>query len=595
VRTTALVALGLVLATGCLELPAGKPNQCKVTADCNTAAGEVCDEGVCWGNPPAGQYAATLSAPALRPELVATELMSLSLPADGWLGALVLEPGIRISGRVEAYCAAGSACTNLSLAATIYVTRPSRIPGGPPFKATAESKPDVARGSESFSLVVPRVQDGDENYVLMVVPKERGDQPPAHGGTAASELGPPRRVQLPLASSFEFQNIVLGGPSSPIITGSIKDGLGAGLGKYRVVARGRFEPGGAMTEVSSVAYTASGQFSITLSDNITGPIELEARSYDSSVVAPILYLSNLAATAQHRTLSQPIGVGNPRTIELRILGKAGDGEVRPIGAARVGVTGVYDTGVPSPSVRAVVGAEMVTGDDGIARLTVLDGPAFAASYKLRVVPPSGSTRTVVYDQAIELDQVASELLLPARVALRGRVTDSTGAPLGDVSVTARPSPLFRWSLDDRHHDFLAKIPPASAITLANGEFVVWVDPTLGDTWGYYDLMLETPASSHAPNWQVTDIEIPRDPNLTTFSLRPERTRIPEASRLRGIVVDLEGNAIEGSGIRVYQIDPNPMLCGTYGNVPESCTPDARAVGGGESDKKGVFRLTLPRP
>src|SRR5690606_14469465 len=123
---------GLVLGmlAGCLEVPAGPGQECRVDADCD--AGEGCGEGLCWGAPPAGVFAATLSAPAKREDLIATELALLELPADGWLGDVQLEAPVTISGRVEAYCpSANQSCSTLSIGAEVRVTRPARFPGGP--------------------------------------------------------------------------------------------------------------------------------------------------------------------------------------------------------------------------------------------------------------------------------------------------------------------------------------------------------------------------------------------------------------------------------------------------------------------------------
>ena len=53
------------LLAGCLEVPHGAGDRSATTTrDCNAAHGEVCDEGVCWGNPPTGLFAATLSPPS---------------------------------------------------------------------------------------------------------------------------------------------------------------------------------------------------------------------------------------------------------------------------------------------------------------------------------------------------------------------------------------------------------------------------------------------------------------------------------------------------------------------------------------------------
>ncbi|HRC56826.1 MAG TPA: hypothetical protein PKU97_12930, partial [Kofleriaceae bacterium] len=57
-----LVAVGAALAAlasaGCLSVPDEDEPQCRRASDCDQAVGEVCEEGVCWGDPPSVPLAA---------------------------------------------------------------------------------------------------------------------------------------------------------------------------------------------------------------------------------------------------------------------------------------------------------------------------------------------------------------------------------------------------------------------------------------------------------------------------------------------------------------------------------------------------------
>jgi len=80
----ATAALAAVLAASCVSVPDGPEKMCDTTADCDHAHGEVCGEGVCWGNPP-GMLAAVLSAPSERADLVSREVKLLPITQDGWI------------------------------------------------------------------------------------------------------------------------------------------------------------------------------------------------------------------------------------------------------------------------------------------------------------------------------------------------------------------------------------------------------------------------------------------------------------------------------------------------------------------------------
>ena len=129
----------LLSAAGCLSVPGQQQPACTADSDCG-GTGEVCQEGMCWGDPPMGTFAATLGPPSDSASVVQTEIPALAIPSDGWLGDVVLEAPVTLSGRIEAYCPGAMTCTNASLPATITITRAPRFAGGPGFHTTVDAK-----------------------------------------------------------------------------------------------------------------------------------------------------------------------------------------------------------------------------------------------------------------------------------------------------------------------------------------------------------------------------------------------------------------------------------------------------------------------
>lgn len=581
----------LAFVSGCLEVPRGPGTECSVDSDCNTAAGEACHEGLCYGNPPTGQFAATLVAPIEREELTSTEIPNFVLPADGYVGELQLEAPVTFSGRVEAYCG-GSNCSTNSIAAEIRLTRPSRFPGGPTLRLSAQSKAGVARGSDSFTILIPRTHDGDEPWTVTIDPSGGGDRPAGNGSTEPAELVPPKRIELVATGNLEHQTYTLGGAANATISGVLKDSLGSYLTDYRVVALGRWDASTAMTEVSTVDFVTNGQYSLMLSDGVIGPIKVVARPYSPNVVAPELHIAAVPPVTQQRNLSQPTGLGNRTEVSFLIKGKAGNGPVEPVSGARVIVTGSQEAAFAGAAA-AYMRVEAITDDKGIAKVSLLDGMQLEATYRLRVVPPASSDLGIVYDANVAVESNTMQVQLPARVRLRGRVLDVDGQPIADVSVTARRSLRFLWSLDPADQSFLDEISPSTAITPESGDFSVSVDPSLADAWGGYDITFQTPKGSASPNWLIPDLEIPRMASQTAVEIGD--VRIPDAAYIRAKIIDLAGNPVEGTALRVYQLPTDNLLCMQASHAPLDCQIDARVLADGESDQRGIVRLELARP
>ncbi len=583
-------ALIAVLA-GCLDVPSGPAPECVKSADCDTANGEVCDDGTCYGNPPDGMYAVVISPPAGRKDLVPRELTMPAIADDGWIHDLALEKPTVFTGRVEAKCILPNGCDRSALATSITITRPSSFKGGPSFKIVADSDASSQAVGPSFEIALPKTGAADQQYVVTVVPTGRADEPTS-GSMTPAELYPPMRFPLLAKDNTITRTILLGGANLPAIDGTVLSSVGGGLSRYRVVAMGHWEVGAAPTEVSTVDYTAAdGKFHIILSANLIGPVELVAKPAPSGPAAPTLHMFDVPSNAaSQRTLLQPASLGAPVMKTYQVNGIDGSGSITGVRGAQVKVSATVG-GPSTGQTFATFTAEGTADDHGSVMLEMLDGSAITSAYKLQVVPPASSPMGVVFSQPLDY-ATGRTLLLPTRIAVRGTVTDVDGKPLKDVSVTARPSLRFTWSFADAPQAFVSTIPAATTLTPATGEFALWVDPTVDGLWGHYDLAFEPASKARAPSWVESDIEIPRDLSKTTVSV--DEVRLPDAAAIRGTVLDPSGIEVEGAEVKMFRLSTSLALCSEVLNAPLSCPIPAVLQGRGDSDASGVVRLTLPR-
>ncbi|MBA3817599.1 MAG: hypothetical protein H0X17_01795 [Deltaproteobacteria bacterium] len=588
VLATAVTVGALGALSACLSLPGGEVPMCNTSADCNEGTGELCDEGICWGDPPPNPVAAVISPPSARADLVSRELSVLPIHQDGWIDDLRLEKPALYTAQLA--CQAPLACEGSMLGATITVTRPGSFAGGPGFRAVV-----TASGAEPFQLAVPA--SSDATYTVTIVPAGRDTATT----TSPAQLLPPLRTTLTISGNTSGRVFELGGLGLPTISGVVRNELGQALPNYRLVALGRWDSTSAPTEVSTVDYTGNdGRFQLQLSAGLVGSVEVVARPVGPPL-RPTLHLAGISgeAGAASVALSYPAGIGAARPVEIQVEGVGGNGEVMPVRGARVQVLArVVATTTMAPTaaastVSASISAEGTTNDNGTATLMVLDGDAFAQSYRLSIVPPPNATMGVLYDEALSLVGPIPKLKLPNRLALRGVVYDSRGEPLKDVAVTARPSLRFVWSLDAAPQSFLTEIPPSTATTPNTGEFVVWVDAHLADTWGHYDLAFEPTTGTDAPNFTVSGIELPRLASQTAVDLPP--VSLPDAAFVRGTILDHKGEPLKDAELKLFRTDDSSgALCGLVRNPPASCSVPATLIGRGVADDEGRVRLTLPR-
>jgi hypothetical protein len=268
--------------------------------------------------------------------------------------------------------------------------------------------------------------------------------------------------------------------------------------------------------------------------------------------------------------------------------------ISSVPGATVSVTGVITNTLTS----FAVSDEQVTDQGGDARLHVLDGAGIAGSYRLSITPPASSSLGVLFDQKVVLapgPETSAPMQLPSRVALRGKVLDSAGKPLGNVAVTARPSLRFLWTLDTGPQAFVAAIPAATAVTTSDGQFVVWVDANIAQTWGDYDLVLEPAASSRAPTYVKTDVEVPRDGTLDSVALDDHvLPDLPAPAFVHGRLTGPDGQPVANAELKLYLVSTELKLCSEVAHAPASCPIPAQLQGRDTSDAQGIVRLALPR-
>jgi hypothetical protein len=588
IRAARAAAAALVaIAAGCLRVPDGPVPMCHRTSDCDTGNGQVCQEGVCWGDPPVGPFAAVVSPPATRRDLVSRELppSEFMIPQDGLLRELTLDSPALISGRLVASCSStlppAMACDASALGATITVTRKSQFPGGPGFKTVVSAAADA----DSFSIPVPPAAADGTPYLVTIAPSAA--QPGS--GRSAATLVPPLRMVMSAVSSASTRTLVLGGPDLPVLSGVLMNGNGEGLEHYRVVALGRWDATESATEVSSVDTTdVTGGYAVTLSDQLVGTVELVARPPDGTV-APTIHIASIDPTQSSlHNVVEPVDLGSAATLPIQVIGADLSGAVSGVAGAVVTVSGVFSSALTS----YVVSDTQVTGDGGAVVMHLLDGPGIARSYRLSIIPPAGSTLGAMFDQGVALGDPPARKLA-SRIALRGRITDTAHRPLGNVAITARPSLRFLWTLDTTPQALLAAVPTATAVTADTGEFVVWVDPRVGLIWGDYDLVIEPPVALRAPSYVQSGIAIPRNSALDGLALG--EIAVPDAAFVHGrIAVAPNGEPVAGAELKLYRVSPSLALCSEVAHAPPSCPIPAQLQARNTSDAKGMVRLALPR-
>jgi hypothetical protein len=575
-----LTALGAVVALGaCIGVPDEEKPQCERASDCDQPAGEICEEGVCWGDPPRAALALIVGPPAGADDLVPAENPMLVIPSHGFLSDLVLGIPVTIKGRVLRECA--MPCTPTPVQATLRITRPSSFPGGPGLTIIEETD-----SAGAFTLHLPLTHSGETPYSITLSPKDRGAARPTLFAGDAEEV-PPQRMTL-IADRDTTITLTMPTVNLPVVSGRLLDGNGNGIRGYRMVARGRWSADEPMTEVSTVAITAAdGSYQLALADQLVGEATVRAEPPMAGSPAATLEMEEIDVVDGQTGVDLRLPAGErpavPLTMTVRV--PDGGGEMPPVKGVTVRVQyELRDPGSPQLATYSVAGT---TDEDGLVSFYAIPGAgAESWTYRLSMVPQADSLLAAVFDQPLVIGNGGPLAVPPLarRVSITGVLTTGTRA-MKDVTVTVRPSRTFLQQLDDERRTFVHEIAATTTTTSKNGEFVAWADPMIAGVPARYSLSFQPPESQFHPSWtHVEEVSIPTLPGTDSVDVGTVFT--VEAANIRGRVTNPGGRPVAKAIVAIYKLD--------YSCLTAGCSGTAEVIGRGVADDDGMIRISLPK-
>jgi len=617
-RHHAAALVAVLLAAGCIEelTPLGGAPMCESSSDCDQGAGEVCDEGICWGGPPDDlQFAAVLVPPPERTDLPLTPIPLLAIAPDGTIGGLEFPDAVRVHGRVLLACPDNSGdpgydCgTERSIGATITIERPPAFPGGPPLSRTVVAAAAVPARQDAFSFLLPR--SSDVEYRITITPDD------TTGGESLSpgELAPPRQITL-RAEEDQAVEWVLGDPADlKTIRGCVQNLLGNGepYAGMQVTALGRWTELSPLVRASSRSVTGpDGCFTLQVPIRMLDTFDLLVKPAPGAIL-PTLRLSGEFVRDPGEGDGEPVvhwieplvmpSAPSPTTFRLPIeaQGSAG-GQVRVPGA-----TVRFETRFDPPpgevrEVQVSFSAEAVTSDaesaePGVATVELYPGAESNRLYTVHVVPPADMPHHSSFGVEVPVGlggtaQLLQPVTLGRRVALTGTAVAWSGEPVAGAPVASSASSLLRVAVESQAvGTILDELQFPSATTNESGAFLLWVDRLLVGEAAAYDLDVRPPAAAGAPSWTFEDIQVPADAesiDLGTLDL-------PDASYARGGVRDRSGEPVVGAELHLYQLGPDDFCTRVSNPDAGECEPPAYLRGIWASDDSGQVRVVLPDP
>lgn len=614
-----LAALAPAACLDEIEDPGAPAEMCQTSEDCDAEAGEICDEGVCWGGPPDDRrFAAVLSPPEDRDDLAPTEIPELEVEDDGHLSAVEFEAARAIAGRVVLACddidRDAAVCEDdLSIPARVDLERPSRLPGRRPLSRTFTAAGGAGEGEAAFEEVLPPRAEGDPPYrvkVRPITPEARTLDERDWEDTA-----PPVRTTLDPAEAADGAIVWELGRADEHVraAGRVVDAAGQGVGGQRVYAEGRFPGQSERERVSTRVTTGSdGAFELRVPIGLDGPIDLIA-SPPPGESAPELArrgvnLDDLADEDDSigdlddvSELVEPIAVPDlvvpshpsPRRFALPIEGKDPGGGSAPVADAEVSLRAELAS---QDGIDARVVATATTDEDGIAELSLIPAGEENRAYEVAVTPAAGDIHAAVRDVEIQVGpgsddatNVLPPLALDQRTLLDGIVVAADGAPVAGARVDARPATELLWSLGEAERERVEGYGVESTTADDAGRFELWLDPMLGSRAGVYDLEIVPPARALSARWLADGIAL--DPERSAIDL--DAIELPPVANARGVVT-AEGEPVPGAEIRLYEIGAKESLCAAeYAPGGDACEPPARLRGLERAGDDGRVWLHLP--
>lgn len=578
------VTLVAVMLAGCLPAADddGKRPACESTDDCNASAGEVCDLGVCWGDPPAGSWSAVLAPPSeLRNSLVKTAIPELTMTPDGTLadGVLVLDAAVRVRGTVSVPCppTLPGCVGRRGLPGQLRFGRPSGFVGGPRLIETADVD---GEGRYSISLARP-APGAPVTYTATFTPAL---PPLASGLPSPAELLAPTAREVTLtsddrdpASGDITLDLELDPAEQRTVSGQLL-GTAAVLG-WRITAEVVTNASvGARQVVSTTAVVdADGGFvlrvppEVALVDLVSRPppsIDPEQR--------PIVIVRDVILSERLPDLEVPPVSDLTRT-RFVVRGVDSSGAAVAVDGATVVVRLDYPLG----GGKALTFELRGTTVDGVVELPLFGRAGGAIlPYAVDVIPASGSEFAARYGAPLVVGTGPLTLDLSRRVRISGRLRDADGETVAGAAITATVAPSSMCALSSQAARLLLGQAPAQITTNNRGEFALYVDGELGQVPLSYDLTVRPSDGEPRPEWVFAEraAEDAEGLDLT----------MPAGAHVRAQVVG-DGPVAEATVTLFERLDAVPT-CGASLGEPGV----AVARGRGVSDVDGWVAVVLPR-
>ncbi len=603
----------LVALCGCLDEVHDQPPfppMCDTNADCDTANGEVCDEGVCWGNPPAGAtFAATLIGPDGADDLVRTDV-TLSIASDGTVTGMQFADTITVSGRVTLACGPNDdpqfCDPTTSISAQLRINRPSDVTGLPDFTRTITAADGAVAGDVAFSVTLPKLASGAAPYQVQIVP-QASQQTNKSLGPSPQELAPPTRVEIDGTADQTDVDWVLGDPASnKIVIGRVVNAAQRGIPGLQVYAMGRWQDGDSLARSSSISTTDdSGVFAfrvpidmLDLYDVVVAPppgmVAPTLRAKDLYIPDPVV-IESPDNTVMIDDLTMP-SYPQAASFVVPVSGTNTAGSEVPVAGAEVRLT---TTLLDAGGVTATYTATGSTDPNGEVELQLIPGGAQNRSYEVRVISPPDSSHASLDGKLLDVGQgnasglsVLPRVTLDSRLLVAARVLNDQGAPIAGATINTDLSLPFRLTLPEELQGELESFKLPSATTDDNGVFTVWLDPAVVGLAAFYDLAIVPPAGAATPRWSLQDLAIDdlanKPPPGTDGGLD---LWLPPPSFARGTIHAPDGSAVSDAEVWLYELPTDNSACA---DLPlPNCTVPARLRGLWHSRKSGVVWMVLP--
>lgn len=534
---------------------------CQDNDDCH--GGTICNTAVhqCL---PFATTAASLEVvpPAKNPQgWVPQEFSEFPADPDGWLN-INLDPGISLQGVVYASGSEVDAPREL-IPARIVAWRDSLIPGRPVVQFETQTSPGKRDGQmDSYVLWLNK----GHTYTVNVIPQEGYDN-----------IYPPLlETGLKLDDHLNKDFVLEGESRSVKVKGRVVDSNNTPL---TFPVRIRAYKGNVRQSTIGSAEADTGEFnfrvpkSTDLYTNYTIRVEtMPDNKPIPSVTCPNRALGLLPTQQAYQDIGDLMlpAFRFPVDLTVRVVGKAEDGSLEPVGSASV----TFMTDLPSFSegpdaCTATFSQTKITSiDDGKVTLPLLPGTSKRNQvYTVTVLPKSGkyASRWIGSFEVGPFTGVLADIVLDLRHRVSGTVLDPAGDPVEGATIEAQGI---------TSSDSTMTIPAldASSTSDEQGNFELFVDP------GDYNLEITPPQGLGLPRFGIPGRRI-------TGDSEGEIIRIPAAKVVMGRVLDHQGNELPDMQIQIYDLVPK---------VDNPLEKKAVLRGNAITDDMGAFNFFLPQ-